>query len=115
MSNKGIADPLFVDLAARCCRLDRISNEIHSALRADAGASHQIREILIELEQAVSLCGQIVGIELRKKSSSLDPLHGVSFALRAAHEVTEALILADKARRDRQEEPKRAAEEDLRN
>lgn len=113
MSDKRIVDPLLTDLAARCCRLDQISNDIHSALRTQRDIDHPKQDILEEVQQAIALCSQIIGLQKVRKSASPGLLHGVSFALRAAHEATEALLLADNAGQDRNDEQEYAAHRDV--
>lgn len=119
MSDKKIIDPMFIDLAACCCRLDRISNDIHSSLRTNVDRPSpealDVNEILKEIEQAVTLCGQLINGQIRRKSGSLEPLRGVSFALRAAHEVTEALVFAETADLGRQERKRSDVSDNVRN
>lgn len=90
MSNKGIPDLDIVEMARRCCLLDRVSNEIHAAIRAKRSLDRGDAEVLAHITETLEICTRLLKDPPKTKGN--EPLRGVSFTLRAAHEVLDAMI-----------------------
>lgn len=94
MSNKGILDPLIIELTNHCSRLDRMSNEFHAAVRAGKTPDVDVTAVMRDVGDAAELCVRILRDPTSKRSYLDGSVRALSFTLRAAHEVLDALILA---------------------
>lgn len=97
MSNKRIFDPLLVDLTKHCSRFDRLSNDIHAALRNRRELDLDLPALLDEVAHAAAACAEVIKDPAIRKAGLDGPTRAVSFTLRAAHEVLEAAIALSSA------------------
>ncbi|WP_072394569.1 hypothetical protein [Hyphomicrobium sp. CS1GBMeth3] len=96
MSDKRILDPLLIELSEHCSRLDRLSNDIHAAIRAKQALTVDPAVVLDNVGSAADLCARVIKSPLSKRSGTEGPVRALSFTLRAAYEALDALILAGK-------------------
>ena len=94
MSDKRILDPLLIELAEHCSRLDRLSNDIHAAARDKRELDVDPAAVLDKVASAADLCARLIKEPAGRRSGLDGHVRAVSFTLRAAHEALDALITA---------------------
>lgn len=98
MSDKRILNPLLIELTEHCSHLDRLSNDIHAAIRAGRGLDVDPGTVLDRVASAADLCARFIRDPASRRPGLDGSVRAVSFTLRAAHEALDALISAGRLR-----------------